>query len=331
MRKQFPQNIRAVVQKAILSFRDGQIGRTEINALLKKHFSDSQFDNILLCVQGDLERCKKINLENWKKKADKQVEDMAEKAKIKARKERDKKKEKAIKKVNEIIAAKSKASKAERKEQRKIERRANLLAKEVVNNKDMTPEQKMESMTALKKQVNDLVAQIYGKSGRESMAEITSQVDFLSDNSGQSIRVVTQPGLKNFSDMSVTPKEVELLRNTFSLPDRFKYDMIMELVANHEERQPEPEVPEVEKPVTVKPPKKHHHHHKPHHHHHHHKTECKAPPVNLTINMPEDGKSQPEVIQGPAPPAPQVIKIEQPAAPAPVSYTHLTLPTIYSV
>ena len=54
--------------------------RTEINALLKKHFSDSQFDNILLCVQGDLERCKKINLENWKKKADKQVEEMAEKA-----------------------------------------------------------------------------------------------------------------------------------------------------------------------------------------------------------------------------------------------------------
>lgn len=89
MRKQFPQNIRAVVQKAILSFRDGQIGRTEINALLKKHFSDSQFDNILLCVQGDLERCKKINLENWKKKADKQVEEMAEKAKVKARKERD--------------------------------------------------------------------------------------------------------------------------------------------------------------------------------------------------------------------------------------------------
>ena len=41
---------------------------------------------------------------------------MAEKAKIKARKERDKKKEQAIKKVNEIIAAKSKASKAERKE-----------------------------------------------------------------------------------------------------------------------------------------------------------------------------------------------------------------------
>ena len=68
-------------------------------------------------------------------------------------------------------------------------------------------------MTALKKQVNDLVAQIYGKSGRESMAEITSQVDFMSDNGGQSIRVVTQPGLKNFSDMSVTPKEVELLRN----------------------------------------------------------------------------------------------------------------------
>ena len=55
------------------------------------------------------------------------------------------------------------------------------MAKEVVNNKDMTPEQKMESMTALKKQVNDLVAQIYGKTGRESMAEITSQVDFLSD------------------------------------------------------------------------------------------------------------------------------------------------------
>ena len=45
------------------------------------------------------------------------------------------------------------------------------------------------------------------------MAEITSQVDFLSDQQGQAIRVVTQPGLKNFSDMAVTPKEVELLRN----------------------------------------------------------------------------------------------------------------------
>jgi len=99
----------------------------------------------------------------------------------------------------------------ERTEQRKIERQGNLLAKEIVNNKDMNAADKMTSMTNLKKQVNDLIHELYGKSGHEASAEITGMVDFISDQNGGSIKVNSKE-LKSFAELSVSPTEIELLK-----------------------------------------------------------------------------------------------------------------------
>ena len=57
----------------MMSFQDGKATRGEINEILQKNFSDKTFDNILLCAQGDLERCKQIKLESWKDKAEKHI------------------------------------------------------------------------------------------------------------------------------------------------------------------------------------------------------------------------------------------------------------------
>jgi hypothetical protein len=105
MAKQVPQVIRSVLGKALMSFQDGKITRPEVNDILKKNFSDKTFDNILLCVQGDLERCKKIKLEAWRKTAEKQISAKSSVVKIRARKEKDKKNNKAIKKIETIYKA----------------------------------------------------------------------------------------------------------------------------------------------------------------------------------------------------------------------------------
>ena len=111
----------------------------------------------MLCSQGNLDECKKVKLEEWKRKSLKTVDELATKAKVVKRKEMDKKKDKVMNKINGIVSSKVKQSKEERGEQRKIEERANRLAKEIVNNKDMNAQDKMDSMVSLKKQVNDLV------------------------------------------------------------------------------------------------------------------------------------------------------------------------------
>ena len=63
MNKQVPAKMRAVIKAAITSFRDGKVEKGEVEHLLNKNFSDKVFDGILKCVQGDLEKCKKIDLE----------------------------------------------------------------------------------------------------------------------------------------------------------------------------------------------------------------------------------------------------------------------------
>jgi len=105
MAKQVPQVIRSVLGKALMSFQDGKITRPEVNDILKKNFSDKTFDNILLCVQGDLERCKKIKLDAWRKTAEKHIGAKASVVKVRARKEKDKKRDKAIKKIETIYKA----------------------------------------------------------------------------------------------------------------------------------------------------------------------------------------------------------------------------------
>lgn len=83
MNKEVPAKMRAVIKNAIHSFKDGKVSKSEIEALLKKNFSDKTFDGILKCAQGDLEKCNKIDLESWKQSTNRDVQAIAEKARIK--------------------------------------------------------------------------------------------------------------------------------------------------------------------------------------------------------------------------------------------------------
>lgn len=50
MNKEVPAKMRAVIKNAIHSFKDGKVSKNEIEALLKKNFSDKTFDGILKCA-----------------------------------------------------------------------------------------------------------------------------------------------------------------------------------------------------------------------------------------------------------------------------------------
>ena len=109
----------------------------------------------------------------------------------------------------------------------------------------MSAADKMTSMVNLKKQVNDLIHELYGKSGHESSNEITAMVDFLSDSKGGSVRVAGKE-LKSFAELSVTPKDIELLRKQFG-SDHFKFDMVMKKLADYD-KTPALKEPEFQEP-----------------------------------------------------------------------------------
>lgn len=200
--KDLPKVIREVVGKALMSFQDGKATRAEVNDVLQKNFSDKTFDRILQCAQGNLDMCKQIKLENWKENAEKHIAKKANVIQTRTRAERDKKRDELMKKMEKIYDAQAKMTHEERKEQRKIEREANLLAKEIVNAKDMTAAEKKDAFTALKQQANDKIYEIFGKTGHEACAEVSALVDFKNTASGGTVVKAPQP--KNFSEINVS-------------------------------------------------------------------------------------------------------------------------------
>ena len=83
--------MRGVIRKTILAFQDGKVSKKEVGHLLRNHFSDKTFQDILQCAQGQLNKCKKIDLRKWQRSATKEVEDIARKAKKRNKIDQDKK------------------------------------------------------------------------------------------------------------------------------------------------------------------------------------------------------------------------------------------------
>ena len=88
MSQQMPTKIRAVIKDAITKFQDGNVTKADVSHLLSKSFSPKFFDDMLLCVQGDLAKCKKINLEKWSGSAKKVIDDISKKGKAEKDKEK---------------------------------------------------------------------------------------------------------------------------------------------------------------------------------------------------------------------------------------------------
>lgn len=93
------------------------MSKAEVEKLLKKNFSDKTFDGILKCAQGDLEKCNKIDLQQWKDTAIKDVNAVAQKVKDKEMKQRQKEKNEELKRVRKVIAEKSKATAKEKQQE----------------------------------------------------------------------------------------------------------------------------------------------------------------------------------------------------------------------
>ena len=83
-----PTKIRGVIKDAITKFQDGNVTKADVSHLLSKSFSPKFFQDILLCVQGDLSKCKKINLEKWSGSAKKVIGDISKKGKAEKDKEK---------------------------------------------------------------------------------------------------------------------------------------------------------------------------------------------------------------------------------------------------
>ena len=88
MSQQMPTKIRDVIKDAITKFQDGNVSKADVSHLLSKSFSPKFFQDVLLCVQGDLSKCKKINLEKWSGSAKKVIDDISKKGKAEKDKEK---------------------------------------------------------------------------------------------------------------------------------------------------------------------------------------------------------------------------------------------------
>ena len=114
------------------------------------------------CVQGQLDKCKQIDLNKWKSAASKDVNEIAKKAKHRADVDNDKKKHIALKKINQVMKEKQVHSKAEIKAEHRVQKEANRLTKEITENKRLNPHEKMTSIAQVKDEVRDIIADIHG-------------------------------------------------------------------------------------------------------------------------------------------------------------------------
>lgn len=120
MRTQLPKQMRGVIANAAMAFRKGKVTRREIKKLLQTHFGNAMFQQILRCVQGDLDFCSKINMQKWSEASNKDIVTLSKKAKHIEEKAEQKKKEFALTKINKIIAKKSEETHSERKAEQQI-------------------------------------------------------------------------------------------------------------------------------------------------------------------------------------------------------------------
>ena len=101
---------------------------------------------MILCAQGQLKKCKQIDLDKWKDSANSEVESIAKKAKKKKQVDREKRKSIALKQMNKVMEDSTHLSKAEIKAEHRVQREANKLTQEITQNKRLNPHEKMTSI-----------------------------------------------------------------------------------------------------------------------------------------------------------------------------------------
>ena len=92
------------------------------------------------CSQGDLEACKRINLEKWKQAASVDINKISSTAQKTFQKETLEKKQIALDKINKLIEEESLSAKRKGREELKIRRETDRLREEIKWSRGMTDE-----------------------------------------------------------------------------------------------------------------------------------------------------------------------------------------------
>ena len=103
MKKELPKQMRTVIANAAYQFRKGKVDEAQVMKILNKHFSDNVFQNVLRCVQGDLDFCSKINMQRWQESAERDINAYAKKAQHIQDVEDSKSKAAMLQRVNKVI------------------------------------------------------------------------------------------------------------------------------------------------------------------------------------------------------------------------------------
>lgn len=253
MGSQIPQVIRDVLGRALVGFQDGTVTETEINDILQKNFSDKTFNNMMMCIQGDLEMCKKVKLEAWKYTAEKDIAQKSAIVKERAKREKIQKREAITNKMEKIYAAQSKLTEEERQEQRKLERESKEIEKKIMKAQNMTVSEKMDAFSKMKEELNEKLYELYGGSPPEaaltSQPGVSSVFDFHQDEQGKALLKVKEH--KKYSDFLANPDQISQIKDTYS-SDRFKFDKVMQMIGENEKPKVEAEKPkeEIKAPET---------------------------------------------------------------------------------
>ena len=75
---------------------------------------------------------------------------MAKKAEAKAKQAKEKERVASLKKINEIVTRQTQISEKEKRTEKEIQARARKLTQEVMNNKQLNPYEKMETMSQVR-------------------------------------------------------------------------------------------------------------------------------------------------------------------------------------
>ena len=102
-------------------------------------------------------------MQKWQQVADRDIVTLAKHAKHEAEKEDHKKKEDAMKRINNMIERKSEQTHAERKMEHQIQIEANKLTDRVVNDPNLDPRQKQDTIQEVKNQVRRAIEEIHHK------------------------------------------------------------------------------------------------------------------------------------------------------------------------
>ena len=102
-------------------------------------------------------------MQKWQQGADKDIVQLAKKARKEGEKEEARRMKETIAKVNSVISKKSKETSAEKKAEQKIQAEANKLTQKIEKDPNLNQHEKAQTINEVKNEVRAAISNIYGR------------------------------------------------------------------------------------------------------------------------------------------------------------------------